>query len=185
METRLTPLVCNHCGAPLAVPDDVRFVTCQHCQTNLSVEQHGGTIFTRDLERVAEKTDRIGERVAEMHAAMRREKLDEQWEQQRKQYMTELPDGTYAVPKAIDAVQFSIGMSIFGLIGFAIAVAVIPMSIGLACLLLGLGVIALAVMLSNVGEANHRAREYESALREYERLCEQIEREAKLEAESH
>ena len=35
-------IACNHCGAPLTVAEDTRFVTCGYCKLQLEVKREGG-----------------------------------------------------------------------------------------------------------------------------------------------
>lgn len=42
----LLSLTCNHCGAPLSVPEETRFVTCQFCAAQLEVKHEGNAVFT-------------------------------------------------------------------------------------------------------------------------------------------
>ena len=58
-------LSCRNCGSPLSVADDAETVACEHCGTRLAVERGGGAWFTRRVEQVRERTDRLAEDVAE------------------------------------------------------------------------------------------------------------------------
>ena len=52
-------LNCNNCGAPLSVPDGVRFLTCSFCQSQLEVVQEGNAAFTKVLEQLQERTEQV------------------------------------------------------------------------------------------------------------------------------
>lgn len=47
---------CNSCGAPLKVGAQVRFVTCQFCNTQLEIKRSDSSIFTKQIDRIADNT---------------------------------------------------------------------------------------------------------------------------------
>ncbi len=47
---------CNSCGAPLKVDAQVRFVTCQFCNTQLEIKRSDSAIFTEQIDRIADST---------------------------------------------------------------------------------------------------------------------------------
>lgn len=61
MSVQLLSMACNNCGAPLRVPADVRFVTCQHCGAQLAVETQEDVAFTRKLDDISTKVDALHE----------------------------------------------------------------------------------------------------------------------------
>lgn len=50
---------CNHCGAPLQIGADTRFVTCQFCQCQLEVRRTDSAVFTEEVARIAENTSKM------------------------------------------------------------------------------------------------------------------------------
>jgi hypothetical protein len=71
---------CNHCGAPLEVAGNIRFVTCQFCQSSLEVKRHSGAVFTEEVARIAENTEKIAEGLDVIQLQNDLEKLDRDWE---------------------------------------------------------------------------------------------------------
>ena len=69
-------LRCNHCGAPLQVAENTRFVTCQFCQSNLEVKRHSGAVFTEEVARIAENTGKMAESLEVITLQNEIEKLD-------------------------------------------------------------------------------------------------------------
>ena len=51
--SRAVALTCNNCGASLDVPEQIQFVTCDHCNARLRIERSDGAVFTQVLEAVA------------------------------------------------------------------------------------------------------------------------------------
>lgn len=111
MTARLIPLLCNSCGAPLSVPDDVKFLTCSHCQTSLAIEFKGDAYFTRQLDELAERTDAIDAKLSDVANKLERQNLDLKWEIDQKKLMVKDKDGHMVVPQRIDSPS-----SVFGLI---------------------------------------------------------------------
>ncbi len=51
---KLLPILCEHCSAPIRVPDHVKFATCQHCGTRLQIESDGEQARVRVLDELNE-----------------------------------------------------------------------------------------------------------------------------------
>jgi hypothetical protein len=64
---RTVALSCNQCGALLDPPEEVRFVTCLHCNARLQIERTDDTAFTKVLETVS----RVEQRVTATAASIR------------------------------------------------------------------------------------------------------------------
>jgi hypothetical protein len=52
---------CNSCGAPLKVGAQVRFVTCQFCNTQLEIKRNDSTVFTEQINRIADNTAQMAQ----------------------------------------------------------------------------------------------------------------------------
>jgi len=81
------PLNCNHCGAPLSVPETARFVTCSHCHAQLAIHHEGAAVFTEMLGEIAERTANIEEHLDELRLEKDLERVDAAWEQERREIM--------------------------------------------------------------------------------------------------
>jgi DNA-directed RNA polymerase subunit RPC12/RpoP len=46
---QLESITCNHCGAPLDVPDAANFVKCNHCDSRLAIKRTQSTTYTEEL----------------------------------------------------------------------------------------------------------------------------------------
>lgn len=46
-------LTCNNCGGLFDAPEEIRFLTCEHCGARLSIERSDGAAYTKVLEAVA------------------------------------------------------------------------------------------------------------------------------------
>jgi hypothetical protein len=79
----IVPLNCNHCGAPLKVPDTARFATCQFCHAQLAVKHEGSAWFTEVLEKLTEQTSSIADELREMRLKQELKELDQDWDAAR------------------------------------------------------------------------------------------------------
>ena len=68
---------CNHCGAPLEVAFGIRFVTCQFCDCSLEVKRNESTIFTEEIEKIADNTEMIVEKLDRIERHQKQER--NQW----------------------------------------------------------------------------------------------------------
>jgi DNA-directed RNA polymerase subunit RPC12/RpoP len=75
-----TELACNHCGAPLDVPNAVNFATCAYCGSKLSVHRNATAAWTEVSERIAADTSRIGEGVTLLTLQAEVQRLDREWQ---------------------------------------------------------------------------------------------------------
>lgn len=87
MAAELIALSCGHCGAPLSIPGDARFVTCTHCNSRLEVQNTGSAAYTRVLEQVAERTEALAEQVETLKQQHELERIDREWEMEREKYL--------------------------------------------------------------------------------------------------
>lgn len=109
----LVRLACDGCGADLELPDDARFVTCRFCEARLEVRRTDTAAFTRvreAVERVEKKTKRLSNEVAELRAANRVLKLQDElqqlerdWDEEKKSLMIRGKDGTVSEPTRTSA----------------------------------------------------------------------------------
>ena len=74
---------CNHCGGPLEVQVETRFVTCAFCGSSLELIRSGNALYTEVLDRIEQRAQRIEADVDELrrHAALAQ--LDRDWDGQR------------------------------------------------------------------------------------------------------
>ena len=157
---QLLSLTCNHCGAPLEVPGEARFVTCTHCSSRLAVQRSGGAAYTEVLEVLDQRTEQIADDVEKLKLENRLERLDREWMLQRDQYMVHDNHGRRHFPSKVGslfAMVFVIGFAIFWM---AVAQHAAAILFGLVFI-----VVAAGLFLTRIVKAN----EYECRRRRYER----------------
>jgi hypothetical protein len=69
---------CNSCGAPLKVGAQVRFVTCQFCNSQLEIKRNDSTIFTDQIDRIADHTAQMAQNLEAIKLQNEIEMLDRQ-----------------------------------------------------------------------------------------------------------
>ena len=79
---------CNHCGAPLEVPKKARFVTCKYCSSRLAIKATESATYTEVLEAIGERTEKIAQDVETIKLQNRLERLDREWQTDRRRFMT-------------------------------------------------------------------------------------------------
>lgn len=76
-------LTCNHCGAPLDVPETTNFVTCRFCSTRLAIEHSASAAYTRVLEEIENRTSELSEDLGTIKLQNELERLDREWQTER------------------------------------------------------------------------------------------------------
>jgi len=140
----LESLTCNHCGAPLKVPESANFVTCNHCSTQLAIRRTDSVTFTQRLGEIAEKTDRLVEVVTQLARENKIASLDRRWELEKQRYMSVDKHGRAHLPSEAGAVLVGVIVAAFGAIFTFHAAAtgapgVVPL-FGVLFILVGIGV---------------------------------------------
>jgi DNA-directed RNA polymerase subunit RPC12/RpoP len=95
MDTRVMKLCCQGCGADLQVTEEVRFVTCNYCQSKLEIVRDASVTHTRVLEKLERTTERIAGNLKVIELQNDLERLDREWERVRQSLMTRGKDDTF------------------------------------------------------------------------------------------
>lgn len=111
-------LRCNHCGAALDVAARTRFVVCGFCGQSLEIKRSESSVFTQEVERIAEATEQIAEHVEVLRMERELERLDrEQGGVSNGPVGSVNGNGRVAGPMAISLTLFSVlvttGMAVF------------------------------------------------------------------------
>ena len=143
--TSLISLSCNHCGAPIDVPEKSKFVTCAHCDSRLAIKSTGSANYTEVIEavqRIAEQNEDMAEDLEAIRVHKDIEKLDREWQQKDKSYSHTNKDGSHSKPNKRGSViggLMSGGFGVYwminvpapiGIIGFFIVIAGMTASFG-------------------------------------------------------
>jgi DNA-directed RNA polymerase subunit RPC12/RpoP len=155
---------CNKCGAPLEVSASTNFVTCAHCGSRLAIKRTGSSAFTETLERLDQKTDAMAQQLAELRYHAELERLDREWEQERRKYLTTDKHGKTHEPNAVGSIVMGLIVCVFGVIFMGST-----LSSGAPCLfpVVGLAIIGFGIFVVVTGPA--KARQFQDAQTAHER----------------
>ena len=172
---KLLALICQHCSAPLQVPENAQYVTCTHCGSQLAVKNAHGAAYTEMLEAIDQRTEEMAEQLDVLQRKTALAELDRQWESQREAYYITDKDGERSLPSTSGSIAGGVIVSVFGALWVAVAcgiggaidqVAGGPIGmIGSVFPLFGLAFVALGLWTAFHGY--QKAQDYEQAHANY------------------
>jgi len=162
---------CNHCGAPLQIPQDTRFATCSYCGARLEIFHQGGAAYSRVLDDIDQRTKRIEASVDELKHREQLDQLDREWMLSRDQYMIRDRNGNASLPTGGGggAIFGSIFAAIFGVIWIGFA-----MSMNAPFFFPLFGVVFVIAAIVGGVSASTKASGFSRAQEEYQRSRRQI-----------
>ncbi|MEO1524524.1 MAG: hypothetical protein AAFX06_03770 [Planctomycetota bacterium] len=161
---KVISLNCNHCGAPLDVPEKARFATCGFCEARLAIERTGNSYSTSVLDEIKETTQQIARDVAELKNSEELRRLDDQWNSKREQFMVTRKNGSRRLATKNDALLGSVLA-----FGFGIVWLIFAASIGAPGFFLLFGMIVIAGALFGGFTTYSKAEAYTRAQSDYQR----------------
>lgn len=163
--TQITPISvrCHHCGAPLAVSEAARFITCSYCGTELAIKREGGAVYTELLQDVHLKTQQIARDVESIKRQNALEQLDREWSMRSQQLMVRSKDGSTSAPSPAGAMigaGVAVVAGILWMIGAAAAGAppIFPL---FGLLFIGVAIVGVVSTLSKSQSYAHEEAEYQ------------------------
>lgn len=139
---------CNHCGAPLEVGDRTRFVTCQFCNSQLEIKHSESAVFTEEVTRIADNTEKMAGSLEVIRLQNEIEQLDREWGLQQTAHDA---GGRNKGPQTTGQALFGMGFAVFfavvcfGMAGFASSMggpggifALVPVGMGIFALVGGI-----------------------------------------------
>lgn len=155
---------CNSCGAPLEVGATTKFVTCVHCGSRLAIKRTASSAFTETLEKLDQKTDAMAQQLAELRYHAELEKIDREWEQERRQFLTTDKHGKTHEPNAVGSIVLGLFMIVFGVI-----FAGTTFTSNAPCIVTMMGALIIGVGVFTVVTGPAKARRYLEAQTAHER----------------
>jgi DNA-directed RNA polymerase subunit RPC12/RpoP len=180
---RIESLNCNHCGAPLEVPQSANYVKCNHCGSQLVIHRSESATFTETVEQLAETTENLAAQVSKLTRQNEVEALDRQWEREKESYMVTNKHGAKHLPSRGGATAAGVMVCVFGVIWTIMAVAITsgapdvgPFQVAkFAFPAFGVAFIIFGIFMAM---NNYRkAQEYERAYRRYRQRRDELSRE--------
>jgi hypothetical protein len=155
---------CQHCGAPLQVGETARFVTCQFCKAELSVERTDSAVFTQQLGEIHAHTTQMAGDLEVIRLQNDLEKLDREWLMERERYMVSGKDGSRHEPGTFGSLFAGAAAVAFGIFWFVMtskqlgAPAFLPF---IGIFVVGGGVVSAIVGLSKASALDEGRTRYE------------------------
>ena len=162
---KLISLTCSHCGAPLEVPEEARFVTCTYCSSRLGVHRSGGAVYTEVLDVLERRTEKLAEDVETLKLQNQLERLDREWMMEREQYLVRGKHGGRHLPSKTGVMimlVFVVGFGIFWMASAA-RIGFVPAIFGV--FFIGFAVVTFVTMFSKADQYERRRRTYEAERR--------------------
>ena len=159
---------CNSCGGPLDITAGTNYVTCGHCGSRLAVKRTASSAFTESLGEIAENTAAMTDHLANLNYHAELERIDREWEQERRGYLTTTKRGQTIEPNGAGAVIFGVIMAGFGLFWTVMAFSITSHFGGIAnCFpLFGLIFVGFGIWMAVTGPK--KAAEFEAARRRHQ-----------------
>jgi LSD1 subclass zinc finger protein len=171
---QIESLNCNHCGAPLEVPQSAKFIRCNHCGSQLVVHRSESATFTEKIEQLTETTENLAAQVSKLTKQSEVDALDRQWDREKEKYM-EVTDkhGAKHLPTKGKATAAGCTLCVGGAIWTIVAVAIIsqfPDGGGFQVAKLAFPVFGVAFFIFGIVmsmKSYRKAQQYEQAYRRY------------------
>jgi hypothetical protein len=139
----LVSVSCNHCGAPLEVGDQTRFVTCQFCQNRLAVKHSGSATYTEVIGQIAGNTQQMASNLRVIELQNELERVDREWDSEKGRFCTTNRHGRSSKP------SLAVGVVILFMVGaFGVFFAATSSQFGAPAIfpLFGIGFVVIAVI---------------------------------------
>ena len=111
-------VACQNCGSPLRLSEGPRFVTCNHCGSELEIVHDDSTTHSKVLKRLEAKVDDTAQRLRVMELTLALERLDNKWKEARETYMIRSKSGDLMEPWSSSNCSGTVVMLGFGLVVF-------------------------------------------------------------------
>lgn len=139
----LVSVSCSHCGAPLEVGEQTRFVTCQFCKNRLAVKHSGSAAYTEVIEQIAENTQQMASNLRVIELQNELERVDREWDSEKSRFYVTDKHGHQSKP------SIAVGLVILFMMGaFGIFFAATSSQFGAPAIfpLFGIGFVVIAII---------------------------------------
>lgn len=154
-------LSCQHCGAPLDVPESAKYITCRFCNARLEVKHQGDVAFTEQLGEIERKTDQLIDEVSRLKLQNELARIDREWDAERESLMVSGKDGHRSVPSQAGSIVAGLIFATFWIIATSTTPA--------APLFVPIGFLVIGVVLFTGIQGFQKADQYQTAKKQYER----------------
>ncbi len=155
----LKAVACGNCGAPLQVPDAVRFLSCNHCGSSLEIKHTDSVTYSEKIAQIDERTERIEQKLEVLELESELDRLDRSWQVTRETLLVTNKHGRKSIPSKAGAVFGGVIAVVVGIVFTSVA-RESPVALG------GLAFIAVGLIGAVTGYS--KANAYELAEWEYQ-----------------
>ncbi len=156
---KIRSLTCENCGAPLEIPARNRHAQCEYCGSRLQIDQSGAPHVTEGPEEQP-NAKRLAAEVRALRGEKRLERLDREWTEERRRYLSGGKKGL-RVPSIAGSALGGCFATAFGIVWMVIAAGISgPFA------LFGLVFIGMAVLSSAAGIT--RATKFRKARKKFD-----------------
>lgn len=160
---RIESVQCNHCGAPLELPESARFATCRHCGSQLAVHRSADVVTTEVMERVASTVEQMADEVRELRVQSELQRMAAEWESERQSLLVRGKHGSVQEPSEVMGIMT---MVLAG--GIGVAFAVFAFNSGFAAGAL-MGFVVAGIGLFSGWQILQKAERFRAARQRYDR----------------
>ncbi|HEY8961985.1 MAG TPA: hypothetical protein VIM57_07235 [Luteolibacter sp.] len=170
-------LCCQGCGADLQVTEDVRFVTCNYCQSKLEIVRDTSTTHTRVLEKLERTTERLAGNLRVIELQNDLERMDREWEAISQGMMIRSRDGDVSPPSVTGAVITGVMATGMGLVWMIITISKgVPLFSLMGVAFVGVGIYSLTRGASQASDYRDMQQRHEANRRRMLALIEKERR---------
>ncbi|MGE9270871.1 MAG: hypothetical protein ACQKBU_08715 [Verrucomicrobiales bacterium] len=171
---KMTKVCCQGCGADLDVAEDLRFVTCNYCNSRLEIVHDETVTHSKVLDRLEKQTGQMAGDLKVIRLQNDLERLDREWVANSERFMVSNKEGVKSVPSVAGGLVGGVVAIVFGVIWMGFA-----SSMGAPSILPLFGLVFIGFALFSIVNSVTKAQGYSQARSAMEqqrrRLLSQIE----------
>ncbi len=112
----LQAVACANCGAPLAVPGEARFVTCNHCDCTLEIKHTESVTYSEKMAQIDVRTERIEAKLDVMRLEGDLEACEQEWNREKLNFTSVNEKGEKIAPTVAGHLWTAGVIVVFGLV---------------------------------------------------------------------
>ncbi len=107
-------VACQSCASPLEISADIRFLTCNYCNSHLEIVRDTGTTHSIVLQRIESKVDNAAGRLRVMELKLKLNELNQAWQKYQEATLPRRENGTRKRLTSDGEVGFPLVVSFLG-----------------------------------------------------------------------
>ena len=111
----LQAVACANCGAPLTVPGEVRFVTCNRCHSTLKIKHTESVSYSAKIAQMDVRTERTDSKLDLLRLERELDACDQKWDRKKSEFMNVDENGGETAPTIQHTLETAGVLAVFGL----------------------------------------------------------------------